>query len=148
MENDPSLQRIGVAALVAAIVAAIANAIIFAFATVLAGDEFQMVSRDDSSQLADPDIMPFILLSFVGVAIGGGVLAILHYFTMQPRLYYVGIAAVVLLVSFAVPFLPSDPSLPDTTIAILILMHVTVAVIGVWSTIRFAYGTFNILPER
>jgi hypothetical protein len=144
MEDDVSLQQIGVATVIAATIGAITNAIIFAFASVFAGDNFQMISGDGGGELGDPDILPVIIFTFVGLTIGGGVLAILHQFTQQPRLYYVFIAGGVLLLSFVVPFLPSDPSLPDTTIAILIIMHVTAAVVGVWTTLRFAYGTFSL----
>lgn len=140
MIEQASLERVLLAVIMGAIVAAVANALVFTFATIILGDDFLAPALGDPSRLVRADIMPVIFVTFAAVMAGGGVLVMLNQFTARPATYFVVVALGVLLVSLPFPFLPSDPSLPDATITVFLIMHVVGAVTGVGTMLQIAYG--------
>ncbi len=70
------------------------------------------------------------------LALGGVAFAIINRLSSRPVRIFLYVAAVALLLSFIQPFTLGDA--PGDMVAVLLLMHLLAAVIGVWVMTRVA----------
>ncbi len=116
---------------VAAVLAAVGNALVFALA--VAGGVFPSLTfqLDAGAQMS---VEPVLLVSVVGALAGVGAFALLRRRLARPVPIFMRIAAAVLLLSFAAPFV-----IPGTALMqgiVLNLMHAVVAGFVVWAVLR------------
>ena len=125
------LRRLWWASLLAGVGAAAANTLIYVIASA-AGAMPQTVLVPGVNQPIG--LMQVIPNSFVPAILAAGFLALLNRFTRRPVRYFRIIAAVLLVLSFANPFI--IPDAPLAMILVLELMHVIAAavIVGLLTT--------------
>lgn len=116
------------------LVIAIVAALVVFFIAQAAGDDLLVQPPGQAEQSVE---VPFVIAATVFGAIGALLAALLIRLTPRPRITFVVVAVVALLLSFIQPFTAADTA----TALWLNLMHVAVAVPLIWFLA-------NALPER
>ncbi len=137
LDHDRSLapvrgsRPLGQTGLVAGVLAAVANAAVFALAVARGIFPSLTFQPDVGAQMS---VEPVLLVSVVGVLAGVGAFALLWRRLARPVPVFLRVAGVVLLLSFAAPFVIPGTALMQAIV--LNVMHVVVASLVVWTVLR------------